>query len=201
MSEPTPFGWKQLIEKTAEKPPNTSLVEIMPLITNKEAALDLGAGPLTDAKFLLNEGFQRVVAVDGESTTQEIANKLNDQRLEIVISSFEDFSFPEGTYDLVNAHRSLFFISPGAFPNVLKGTLNSLKPGGFFVGQLLAPNDGWNKRSDINFHTEEEVRTLFAHMEDIDIREIERDGVLAQGTPKHWHYYEIRARKGSNVVP
>ena len=45
------------------------------------------------------------------------------------------------------------------------------------------------------FLSKEEVLSLFEKFEVIKFEEIERDGKTALGILKHWHTYEIIARK------
>jgi SAM-dependent methyltransferase len=142
---------------------------------------DLGAGALNDTKYLLEEGFQKVIAIDREPSVKELGQEINSEKLEIVISSFESFEFPENTFDLINAQYSLPFIPPESFNEVFKKIKSSLKTGGIFVGQLFGERDEWRDNPLMTFHTSEEVKGLLSGVEVIDLREEEKDGETASG--------------------
>ena len=116
-------------------------------------------------------------------------------RLEMVISSFEDFDFPENTFDLVNAQYSLPFTSPESFNEVFGKVKASLKSGGVLVGQLFGEKDGWRETPSMTFHTHDEVQQLLSDMKIINLEESEVDGRISDGSPKHWHVFQITARK------
>ena len=61
-----------------------------------------------------------------------------------MLARFEDFAYPDGAYDLVNAEFSLPFIGAHAFPSVFSKLLGPVKIGGLFTGPLFGPNDSWN---------------------------------------------------------
>lgn len=159
-------------------------------------ALDLGCGAGRDTKFLLEERFY-VVAVDKSEKALEYLKELPQEHLEIKLSSFEDFDFEEGKYDLVNAQFSLPFTDRDIFPEVFRKMKASIKPGGMFVGQLFGVNDDWHKSptTRTTFHTVEEARALFGDMEILKFIEKDYDGTIADGTPKHWHTFHILARR------
>lgn len=181
---------------TEEEPANPVLVRALEYILSKDSALDLGAGALRDSKYLIDAGFRKVTAVDKEPATEEIAKGLSNPNLICIISSFENFGFPVEEYDLVNAQFSLPFNPPGSLISILDKIKVSLKPGGIFAGQLFGINDEWNtgnkKRS---FHTHEQVKEMFSDMDIINFGEVDRDGKTAVGDIKHWHFFNIIARR------
>lgn len=187
--------WKTYHERTKEKPPSQTLVEAVKLVIERDSALDLGASSLRDTKFLLQQGFRTVTAVDIEPATKEAADELKDERLQVVISPFQEFDFPENTFDLVNAQFSLPFASPEAFADVFGKMKNSLKQKGVFVGQLFGKNGSWRDNSKMTFNNLDDVRKLLSGMEIIELREEERDGIPVVGGLKHWHIFYITARK------
>ena len=191
--EKQPSRWTGFYESTKELPPHELLVQALELVSEREAALDLGAGAMRDTKLLLKAGFEKVVAVDAEQINQQ--NEISDGRLEIVVEPFESYEFPENSFDLVNAQFSLPFTSPESFENVFKKLQTSLKKGGIFVGQFFGKNDEWRGNPKMTFHSLEEAQQLLSKMEILKIEEKEQDGSTAAGTPKHWHVFHITARK------
>jgi hypothetical protein len=47
----------------------------------------------------------------------------------------------------------------------------------------------------MTFHTREEAERLFAGFELERFDELDEDGETALGTPKHWHVFNVVARK------
>ena len=153
-----------------------------------------GAG--RDTKFLLEKGFT-VVAVDKDSRATEYLADLPKEKLKVVVSLFQDFTFEVDKYDLINAQFSLPFTNRDVFNEVFIKIKNSLKSGGIFVGQLFGVNDDWNKSTTTKttFHTKQQAQDLFSDMELLKFIEKDYNGTLAYGTPKHWHTFHILARK------
>ncbi|HZZ99390.1 MAG TPA: class I SAM-dependent methyltransferase [Candidatus Paceibacterota bacterium] len=187
--------WKKYIEKTKNRGPRSLLVEALGFVPEKEAALDLGPGALNDSKYLLEQGFKHITAVDKNNIAGEIADALPKDRFNYVISSFKDFDFTENTFDLVNAQFALPFIEPSEFQRVFASIKNSLKPKGVFTGQLFGINDDWNKNESMNFHTREQVERLFADMKVIKLVEEEKEDQPVVGDLKHWHIFNFISSK------
>ena len=71
-----------------------------------------------------------------------------------------------------------------------------LKVNGYFVGNFFGLKDSWaNIKEKMVFLSKEEVLELFNQFEIIKFEEIEKDGKTGLGKMKHWHIYEIIARK------
>ena len=189
--------WKEFVEKTKERGPRPLLVKALALVHDKDEALDLGAGALNDSKYLLEQGFKHVTAVDKENLAENLMGDLPKDQLSYSISSFEDFNFPEDTFDLINAQFSLPFIQPSEFQRVFSSMKQSLKPAGIFVGQLFGVNDDWSKNPNMSFHTREQVGQLLAGMEVVELKEEEKDEKPVVGKLKHWHVFHIIARAKS----
>lgn len=84
------ISWRKYIERRRADPPSKLLLHALSFNFGKDAALDIGAGSLVDTKLLLNEGFQRVDAVDTDGASVEIAQAITDSRL-----TFQDKSITE----------------------------------------------------------------------------------------------------------
>ncbi len=185
-------GWVTYYKNTEGRPPRKELLEGVEYVTNKDSALDLGAGALQDSEYLLSQGFKEIVAVDSEPAIQSMSN---DERVKIVIGSFEDFDFPTDHFNLVNAQYSLPFTNPQHFERVFTSLKNSLTKDGVFVGQLFGDRDGWNQNENMTFLTKEYVTELIADMEVIKFSEEEKDGQTAAGEEKHWHIFNLILKK------
>ena len=56
--------WQTYIKNTSKRAPRTLLVKALEYITEKNAALDLGAGALNESRLLIERGFKKVIALD-----------------------------------------------------------------------------------------------------------------------------------------
>jgi len=187
--------WDKYREDRKNARPRPLLVQALPFVAHKNAALDFGAGALNDSKFLLSEGFAHVVALDSASVPREIINDLPADRFEYIQSSFEDFGFPENHFGLVNAQYALPFIAPQNFDSVFQKVIGSLTSGGILVGQFFSEKDSWFGNPDMNFFSREHVNELLSGLEIIYLQEKEYDKDTAGGTPKHWGEFEFIVRK------
>ena len=67
---------------------------------------------------------------------------------------------------------------------------------GYFVGNFFGKRDSWvTVKEKMVFLAKEETLKLFEQFEIIKFEEIERDGKTGLGKMKHWHTYEIIAKK------
>ncbi len=179
-------GWNTYIERTKGIPPRPLLVESLQYVQGRKA-LDLGAGPMNDARYLMSKGFE-VLAVDSNPNART-------EDVPFAHASFEDFVFPKEAYDLVSAQYALPFTKPDAFPKVFEGIQQSLKEGGVFTGQLFGPRDGFAGAKTMTFLEREEVERLFSGFEILKLEEEESDKESAIGEMKHWHIFYVIARK------
>jgi trans-aconitate methyltransferase len=192
-----PERFAAYIEARRFDPPRPLLVKAAALVARKQHALDAGAGALNATRYLLSAGFHHVTALDASPSAEKIAAELPPEQVSFVLSRFEDFAFPAGRYDLVNAEFSLPFIRAENFPAVFSRLLRSIGPGGIFTGQLFGLNDSWNVPDrGMNFHARAAVEMF---LRDLTILELEEEDHLGQtklGEVKHWHIFHITARNG-----
>jgi tellurite methyltransferase len=183
-------------ERTKNRPPHVLLKEALNYIKSsaKKTALDLGCGAGADSRFLLENGFL-VTSVDGSAEAEAyIKNLPHQEKVQFIQSAFETFNF--GSYDLVNASRSLPFTHKDKFEEVFYKLKNSIKHSGVFVGQFYGVNDQWNKPEEtITFLNKKEIEILLSGLKIIKLDEKEYDGTIANGKPKHWHIFDIIASK------
>lgn len=186
--------WKNYFDKTKDAPPRPLLVEALPFVKEKGCAFDLGAGALSDSRYLVEQGLS-VVALDKKSVADFFQVPLPEKDFEYVIEPFEEFKFPVEKYDLVNAQFSLPFISPSDFQRVFASIKNSLKTNGIFVGQLFGNQDSWSDDPTMTFHTKTEAENLFEGLKIHKFLETEKDGTTAKGDEKHWHVFHFIVEK------
>ncbi|MCB9810978.1 MAG: methyltransferase domain-containing protein [Candidatus Nomurabacteria bacterium] len=179
--------WTSYYSNTNTKSARPLLVEAMPYVNNGKYALDLGCGAGNDTIFLRENGFT-VTSVD---SSLEVKKYIPD----VIISTFEDFSFSTDKYDIVNAQYSLPFNSPDSFHKVFDKITKSLRLGGIFVGQFFGDSDEWSKNKDMSFYTKDKVLEFFNQYHIHVFREKKENGRLASGEAKFWHVFSIIAEK------
>jgi SAM-dependent methyltransferase len=145
---------------------------------------------------MLQQGFAHITTVDKYESAADIYSGLPKEKVDYIISGFEEYSFPEEQFDLVNAQRSLPFISPKDFTAVFNKVKKSLKPAGIFTGHFFGVHDTWaSTKPDMTFQTKDDAVKLLDGMEIIKINETENDSATMLGKMKHWHRFDIIARK------
>ncbi len=188
-------SWDHFYQLTKDKPPSIGLVKAVSLRGHADDALDLGCGAGRDTRYLLAQGFH-VTAVDQEALSLTLLAQLQTERLRLVQSTFEDFTF--ANYDLVNAHFALPFIRKERFSTVFARLKTSLKPCGIFVGQFFGVRDAWNVSANpnpITFLTRKQAFEELIGLDIVAFDEEEANGRIAEGAAKYWHVYHIIARK------
>ena len=73
--------------------------------------------------------------------------------------------------------------------------MNSITKDGYFVGNFFGVNDTWANRPNMTFFIKEEVIELFSSFEIINFKEIEKNGKTVLGVEKHWHVFNVIAKK------
>lgn len=190
-------SWKKYIDKKKGAPPRELLIEALNHVPGRTIAVDLGAGPLNDSIYLLEQGFEHVIAVDYDDAAEECAKDFLDEKcFSFVKSRFENFKFPPEV-DLINAAYALPFVERHVLEEVLKNIKESLKKGAVFCGQFFGDRDEWNvPDAKSTFFIRQEVERLFANMEMLKFfEEEEKNGQTAFGDPKHWHVFHVIVRK------
>jgi SAM-dependent methyltransferase len=183
-------------DEVTEGQPRPLLVEAMDYVLAKDEALDLGAGELNDSKHLISIGFKRVTAVDMDPKVSEKAKEISLGGFTFIMTTYDQFDFPEERYDLVNAQYALPFNPPETFNKVIESVIKSLKPGGVFVGQFFGERDSWNiKGSKKTFHTIDEAKRLIAKLRIAEFREEEGERPTSHGLFKHEHVFHFIAIK------
>lgn len=194
--------WKAYYEVQSGRSPRRFFLEVLARFEAELApstarkAIDLGCGDGTETAVLLNAGWQ-VLAIDQQAAAiAQVQSRVpleQQARLQTQLISFEAAVLPIA--DLVYAGFSLPFCSPQQFHSVWHNIVTSVRPGGRFAGQLFGDRDDWAIRDDMTFHTIDAARNLFEAFEVESFKEIDEDGPTALSGLKHWHIYEVMARK------
>lgn len=162
---------------------------------NPGKCIDLGCGAGNDTIFLIKNGWD-VTAIDKNDTENIIRNYLNKddgKKLTFQIQDFKNLSLNH--CNLLVANYSLSFCDEKNFKNLWNKIVNSISKNGYFVGNFFGKNDTWSKKTNMTFLNKKEVLNLFSSFEIINFCEIEKDDKTALGKQKHWHIFDIIAKK------
>ena len=188
--------WSDYCEKTRSRGPRSLLTKALSALKNRDCALDLGSGALNDSKFLLEQGFNHVTALDMEPVAESIAKALPPNRFSYIISDFESYQFPENQFDLINAQFSLPFNPPETFNQLIDKIYKSLNSQGVFTGQFFGDKDEWNQpASKLTFHSCAQAKKVLSPFSMIFFAEREDDQTTVAGNLKHWHVIDFIVRK------
>ncbi len=193
--------WTDYYQAVAGRPPReTLLVALEHFLTepsSRRTAVDLGCGDGRDTVEILRRHNWRVIAVDGEPEAIERLRRrsdINRTYLETRVQRFEELTLPPDV-DLVNASFCLPFCPPDSFAQLWEEIVTALRSGGRFCGHLFGDRDSWAAYRDISFHTRPQLEQLLAPFEIELLDEEDHPGKTALGEEKHWHLYNIVARK------
>ena len=159
-------------------------------------AVDLGCGDGRDTVELLRRHW-RVLAIDGES--EAIArlrqrSDINRTYLDTRVQKFESLVLPPSV-DLINASFCLPFCLPDHFVELWEEIVMALRAGGRFCGHLFGDRDSWAIYGDLSHHTREQAEAMLSPFTIELLDEEEHPGSTALGEEKHWHLFNIVARK------
>lgn len=204
LSDSEERGWKLYHKKTQGKDPHRVLRKAIELHAlencSGKMALDLGCGGGRDSLFLLKMGWQ-VVAMDKSASAIETLRKsatdiCREDKIEFVHKSFENVTGPVGQFDLIQAGVSVPFCHPDNFSKFWESAVvNSLVSGGRFAGHFFGDKDDWAYKQDMVFVDQFELNEMFRDFDLEFFKESETDKADVHGQNKHWHIFELVARK------
>lgn len=183
-------------ENTKDSITNKNVREFIKLNTQVGNAIELGCGAGRDTKFLL-ENKWNVLAIDKEDVAKYIEEKLNEEELKrfrFKKQEFENLQLENN--NLIVANYSLPFCQKDKFEEMWNKIKNSILPNGYFVGNFFGINDEWAKmKKDMTFLLKEDCIKLFDEFDIIKFEEVEKDALTGLGKIKHWHIYNVIAKK------
>ena len=188
--------WENFHEITNNKPPRKNIVHFIENYKINGKAIDLGCGSGCDTVFLIKNNWN-VLAIDSSNVEERIREKLSNEeqeKLDFEVQKFEELKLIK--CDLLISNNSLPFCNKKYFYKMWKEVHASIKVNGYFVGNFFGINDEWNTPNDFRtFLKKEEIIKLFNDFEILEIEEVEKDRLTAEGILKHWHTIEVIAKK------
>jgi len=155
-------------------------------------AVELGSGAGIEAGHLARNGWQ-VHSYDSDRSVSaamtSLGIRLPVRHTTIALEQLADLP----PCDLILACFSLPFLGPAEFHRLWDVVRRRLNSTGLLAVDLFGHRDDWAKGHG-TFLTRLQVDGLFEGLEVISLVEEEQDGLAFSG-PKHWHTYQVIARK------
>ncbi len=188
---------EKFYKNTENALPHVTVRKFIEMKTKPGNAIDLGCGSGRDTIFLIKNGWN-VLAIDRENTEEIIMNQLKDKeikRFKFSKQNFENLELQKA--DLVVANFSIPFCNKENFYEFWKKIVANIEKGGYFVGNFFGLNDSWTKlKKEMTFLSKLQTLELFNNLfEILEFEEIEEDGKTGLGKMKHWHIFNIVAKK------
>lgn len=183
-------------ENTANANPNYTVKKFIELNVKPGNAIELGCGAGRDTIYLIKNGWN-VLAIDREDVSSRIQSKLNKEevkKFKFSQQKFENIKLEKN--NLVVANFSIPFCNKNNFKELWNKINNSILKDGYFVGNFFGNNDEWKStKEEMTFMTKKQVLELFENFEIIEIKEVKKDNLTGLGKMKHWHIFNIIAKK------
>ena len=183
-------------DNTENEMPNYTVKKFIELNVEPGNAVELGCGAGRDTVYLIRNGWN-VLAIDREDVETRIVSKLLVEELEqfeFFKQRFEDIELENS--NLVVANFSLPFCNKNDFKKLWAKINHSILKDGYFVGNFLGDKDEWKiAKEKMTFLTKDQVMELFRNFEIVEFKEVEKDGLTGLGKMKHWHIFNVLAKK------
>lgn len=183
-------------DNTENEMPNYTVKKFIELNVEPGNAVELGCGAGRDTVYLIRNGWN-VLAIDREDVETRIVSKLLVEELEqfeFFKQRFEAIKLENG--NLVVANFSLPFCNKNDFKKLWAKINHSVLKDGYFVGNFLGDKDEWKiAKEKMTFLTKDQVMELFRDFEIVEFKEVEKDGLTGLGKMKHWHIFNVIAKK------
>ena len=183
--QPRPLLARALALFESDPPPNTY-----------RQAIDMGCGDGTETLALIEQGWH-VLSIDREPEALRLVESRvpveKQGQLRMQLASFEEAQF--GAADFIYAGFSLPFCDRRHFDAVWHNLTASVNTGGRIAGHFFGERDTWVTDPEVICFPRQQFEALFAQFEIEYLGESESDEPTAWGDPKHWHIFEVVARK------
>lgn len=163
---------------------------------NPGNAIELGCGVGNDTVYLIKNNWS-VLAIDREDVKEKISKKLNEEELKKFRFQNQDFeNIKLEKSNLIIANYCLPFCRKEKFEELWNKIKTSILEEGYFVGNFFGTNDSWNGiKPQMVFLAKDQIMELFKEFETIAFKEIEEEALTGLGKMKHWHIFNVIAKK------
>ncbi len=187
---------EKFYDNTEDAMPNKTVKRFIELNTAVGNGIELGCGAGRNTVYLIKNGWN-IIAIDREDVGERIAKRLNNEEIERFKFRKQDFESLElEKNNLIVANNCLPFCNKNKFEELWDKIKKSISYKGYFVGNFFGVNDSWNEiRKEMVFLAKEQVIELFKDFEIIEFKEVEKDDFTGLGKMKHWHIFNIIAKK------
>ena len=197
------YDWQRYYTARPSFAPKDTLMQALAHIHEQGVTtplvVDIGAGTGVESRWLLEQG-AHVYAIEpheaGIIALQALAKEYPGQ-LEAIHARAEAAHLPSACH-VVHAGCVFPFCAQDEVETILKHAFAALVPGGWLSTQLFGPEDSWARSGAALGHTYEQVHTILAQFQPLQITEQNETGADATGQPKHWHIWHILAQKPLN---
>lgn len=196
LREKTNKNIEKYYDNTENEMPNYTVKKFIELNVEPGNAVELGCGAGRDTVYLIKNGWN-VLAIDREDVETRIVSKL-------LVEELEQFEFFKQRFEaiklensnLVVANFSLPFCNKNDFKKLWDKINQSILNDGYFVGNFFGDKDEWKiAKEEMTFLTKDQVMELFRDFEIVEFKEVEKDGLTGLGKMKHWHIFNVIAKK------
>jgi SAM-dependent methyltransferase len=169
--------------------------------TQPGRAVEIGFGDGTETLALLRRGWH-VTAIDPTPVAADVLRSMvspaDGPRLEVITAPAEGVQLPP--FDLLYAGYALSFIPRLAFRGFWSGIRERLQPGGLIVVNVFGVRDSWAEDPEMTFLARGDVDVMVRGLDVVTIDEEDQDGDSFAGR-KHWHVFDIIARRSAGSAP
>ena len=180
--------------------PHKNVKEFIEMGKNVGKAVELGCGAGRDTIFLIKNEWN-VLAIDREDVEDRIRKRLTkdeEKQFRFQRQNFEDIVLEEN--NLIVANFSITFCNKNKFNELWRKINSSILPNGYFVGNFFGIKDEWKDiKEDMVFLDKQQVLDLFKDFDIITFKETEKEAMTGLGKMKHWHIYDVIAKKKHNI--
>ena len=149
-----------------------------------------------DTVYLIKNNWN-VLAIDREDVKERIVKKLNDEEQEKFKFQKQNFECLElEKNNLIVANYSLLFCNKNNFKELWNKINKSILKDGYFVGNLFGNKVEWKSTKEkMVFFFLKQVIEVFKNFDIIEFKEVEKDDFTGLGKMKHWHIFNVIAKK------
>ncbi|KQX66596.1 trans-aconitate 2-methyltransferase [Angustibacter sp. Root456] len=199
MADHDPSHWNRYNAKQARRAVRPLLVDALTHAGGGpgRVALDIGCGAGIETRWLLENGWT-VHALDADQQSLDALNRTvapagTRERLRTSVVDLNDLPCLP-TADLVYSGYALPFTDPAHFGAMWRRVREALAPGGVLAVNVFGDHDSWANSGTGTFLAEAQCLSLLDGLQILRFDVEDEDGMAFSG-PKHWHVFDIIARR------